>query len=152
MMKDVEMEIKSQLLFRFPLFILIFGALILGCERRQKIYLDYEEVIRHSNYHQDIKENDIFYMYNKKDTIYLNKMETHTRAMSYLHKINITPTGTAITNLSNFTFENTTPELKVDLPKIYIVKTDFQKNELKIIEVRKSIIISRDNEKSRNDS
>ncbi len=145
MIKDVMLKIKILTFIRFSLFLLMFIVLFLGCDAREKIYLDYNEVILNSYYQIKSNEINFFYLYNKKDTIYLDEVETETREMNYLNKINITPTGVAVTKLSKNTFENTTPKMNVDLPEIFIVKKDSLKKKLKIIEVKQLIIISRDN-------
>tara|TARA_R100000935_G_C2829333_1_gene164118 strand:- start:1272 stop:1652 length:381 start_codon:yes stop_codon:yes gene_type:complete len=122
----------------------IFSALFFGCEEKEKIYLDYNEVILNSNYQIKSNESKFFYLYNKEDTIYLEEIETKMHEIDYLNKVIITPTAATVTKLSLNTFEDTTPEKNVELPRIFILETDLQEKNLKIIELEQRIIISRD--------
>ncbi|TXD95805.1 hypothetical protein [Gillisia hiemivivida] len=145
MIKDVELKDKTLTLKWFSLSIVIFSILFLGCEEKEKIYLDYNEAILNSNYQIKSNETNFFYLYNKEDTIYLEEIETETHEIDYINRVSITPTGAAITKLLINTFENTTPEKNVELPRIFIMKKDFKKNKLKIIEAKQRVIIIRDN-------
>lgn len=145
MMKDVKMLIKKNPSLK--IFILIIGTLILGCGNGEKIYLDYNEVIFHS-YQKDIMEkNSSFVIYNEKDVIHLYRADKgiKTRKLDYFKKIRITPIDTAIKRLSKITFDNLSIEKEKGLPQLFIVKKDSLNNEIKIIQVGQSFVISEDN-------
>lgn|SRR5690606_12533759 len=147
MTKDVKMIFKGNHKFLNCIFILIFGTLILGCKNKEKIYLDYNEVIFHSYQKDIIKRNSSFTVYNEEDEIqlYRTNKEITTRTIDHLNKIKITPIDNAITRLSKTTIDNLHIEEERGLPQIFIVKKDFIKDEIKIIEVEQAFSISEDN-------
>lgn len=143
MIKNIKMSNKT-----FKYFVLIIGVLLYGCDHNEKIYLDYDEIVLHSNIQFDIKNEDqSFMIHNEKDTIYLSRMETEikVRKLDYLEKITITPIDTAIKKLSKITIDNLRIEKEKGLPKLFIVEKDSLNNEVKIIEVGQSFLISEDN-------
>lgn len=133
--------------FKIITFLLISGILILGCEKKEKIYLDYNEVVFHS-YQKDIMESkSSFTVYNEEDVIHLYRTdkEISTHTLNYLEKIMITQIDTAIKRLSKITFDKLSIEKEKGLPELFIVKKDSLNNEVKIIEVGQSFGISEDN-------
>lgn len=146
MMKDVKIFIKINQPFK--IFIILIGFLILGCNKGERLYLDYNEIVLRSNAPLDIIDEDhSFMIYNEKDTIYLSRMESEikVRKLDYLEKITITPIDTAIKRLSKITFDNLNLEKEKGLPQLFIVDKDYLNNEVKIIEVGQSFVISEDN-------
>ena len=145
MMKDVKMLIKR--CQPFKIFILIIGTFIFRCDKSKKIYLDYIQVIFHSSQKYIMQRNSSFIVYNEEGVIhfYRTEKEARIRPINYLEKIKITPIDTAITRLSKITIDNFRMEKEKGLLKIFIVKKDTLNNELKIIEIGQSFVISEDN-------
>lgn len=94
-----------------------------------------------------MKKNSSFIVYSEEGVIhfYRTEKEERTRPINYLEKIKITPIDTAITRLSKITIDNLRIEKEKGLPKIFIVKKDILNNELRIIEIGQSFVISEDN-------
>lgn len=142
------MKTKIEHNFKIITFLLLFGTIILGCNKKKKIYLDYHEIMAHSNNQLDARENrSSFVVFSENDSIYLHRTqkEIRIRKIDYLNKITITQLDTAIKRLSKTTFDNLSTEKEKSLPKLFIVKKDSLNNEVKIIEVGQSFVISIDN-------
>lgn len=147
MTKDVKMRIKRINIFIYYLIILITGTLLLGCNKQEKIYLDYNEVIFHSYQKDIINRNSSFTVYNTENVIHLYRKnrEITIRKIDYLNEIQITPINNAITRLSKITIDNLQNEKEIDFPQIFIVKKDTINEKIMIIEVEQSFSISEDN-------
>lgn len=147
MTKDVKILIKRNHIFICFIFIVIFGTLIMGCAQKEKIYLDYDEVMSHSFKKEMPEKNTSFRVQNADAVILLARTEKEItiRTMDYLNKIKITPIDTAINKLSKITLDNLHIEEEKGLPQIFIVKKDTLENKLKIFKVGQTFSVSEDN-------
>lgn len=147
MIKDVKKLIEINSKIKLYIFIFTNACLISGCDNKEKIYLDYDEVIFHSYQKEIPKKNKSFTVQNVDDVIHLYRTEKEikTRAIDYLDKIKITPLNNALTRLSKITIDNLSIEKEKGLPQIFIVKKDTVNDEIKIIEVGQAFSTSEDN-------
>lgn len=137
----IKYLIKKIKVFR----VLLLATLSFGCQNKDKIYLDYDEVQMNANSQLDtLKTGTSFTLHNEKDTIFLNTLDRKisTASISRWEEINFTHVDKAIEKLSKITIDNLHLEKKKEAPELFIVRKDMENKEIKFIEVGQAYLVS----------
>lgn len=133
--------------------IILFFAIFLSCQNKEKIYLDFKEVQMNSDADlNSVKKGDLFSIYNVKDTIYLQKLDEKLeyKAVSDLREIKFTSIDEVLSRLSKITINNLHVE-ENKIPELFIVRKDKRNKKFIIFKVGQTYPISNHRPRGRNE-